>query len=243
MRTIRIYQDGKYQVGDKLFLTEEAGHHVGVVLRMHVGERFILFDGNNHEYRVEINEVHKKKVMVSVLDDQAVNRESSLIIHLAQAISKGERMELVVQKAVELGVASIIPLITERLALKQQEERWEKKQRQWQAIAIAACEQCGRNQIPTVNYPLSLSLFLQQQQQGQINFVLDPTSSKHWRDYQRPAGPISLLVGPEGGFSEPEIEQIVAAPSLPLNLGPRILRTETAAIAGISILQALWGDL
>lgn len=242
MREVRIYQPGDFEVGESLLLSEEAGQHVGLVLRMRIGEKLTLFHGDNREFSAEITAIHKKKVTVSLLSANNVNRESPLAIHLAQGISKGEKMALVVQKAVELGVASITPLITERCAQKMDLERMEKKRSQWQAIALSACEQCGRNTIPIIHPVISLSHYLQQHQ-PRFRFVLQPETTNSWRDYEHPSTEMALVIGPEGGLSPSEMEQIEKAGFASLNLGPRVLRTETAAIAGLSILQAVWGDL
>ncbi|CDZ76198.1 Ribosomal RNA small subunit methyltransferase E [Legionella massiliensis] len=242
MREIRIYQAGSFSPGQTLELTPEAGQHVGVVLRMQPGDKITLFCGDNREFDTCLVSVHKKKVMVRIDAAREVSRESSRVIHLAQAISKGERMELVMQKAVELGVTSISPIITARSVVKLDPERMDKKLAQWQAIVIAACEQSGRNQVPQVKKPLVLDEFLQKNDPG-LHFVLDPRESKTWRDYNFGQAELSLLIGPEGGFSKEELEQVFAAGFNPLNLGPRVLRTETAAIAALSVLQAVCGDL
>ncbi|MGQ3890749.1 16S rRNA (uracil(1498)-N(3))-methyltransferase [Legionella sp. CNM-4043-24] len=242
MRTIRIYQAGHYETGDSFLLSEDAGQHVGVVLRMQVGDELTLFRGDNQEFSAVISAVHKKKVEVSISAGQVVDRESPRRIHLAQAISKGERMELVVQKAVELGVASITPLITERCAVKRQDERMEKKNQQWQAIAVAACEQSGRNIVPRIHPAQSLDAFLASERPTQ-NFILYPKAGKSWRDYAWTESDIGLVIGPEGGLSTDEINRLLALDYAPLSLGPRVLRTETAAIAALSVLQAVCGDL
>jgi len=242
MRTIRIYQPGDYQTGDTFLLNEDAGQHVGVVLRMQADERLTLFCGDNREFSARISSVHKKKVQVEITAEQLVNRESPRAIHLAQAISKGERMEFVVQKAVELGVTSIAPIITERCAVKRQDDRLEKKNLQWQAIAVAACEQSGRNMVPRIHPTVSLETYLASRRPT-LNFVLHPTAGKSWRDYDLTQTDTGLLIGPEGGLTADEIEQLLALDFSPLSLGPRILRTETAAIAALSVLQALGGDL
>lgn len=242
MREIRIYQIGPYSTGQTIELSPEAGQHVGVVLRMQPGEKITLFCGNNREFDATLIAVHKKKVIVKITDAREVSRESSKNIHLAQAISKGERMEFVMQKAVELGVASITPVLTARSVVKLDPARMEKKLAQWQAIVIAACEQSGRNQIPKVKTPLALEEYLRANE-GQLNFVLDPRGAKSWRNYQFIQPEIALLIGPEGGFSEQELAQVFAADFQPLCLGPRILRTETAAIVALSVLQAVCGDL
>lgn len=242
MRIIRIYQPGDYAPGQTIELTADAGQHVGVVLRMSAGDSLCLFSGDNHEYEAQISSVHKKKVCVTISSKHEVNRESPRIIHLAQAISKGERMEMVMQKAVELGVASISPIITSRSVVRLDQDRMEKKRMQWQSIAIAACEQSGRNKIPLVNNVILLDEFLTQQTAA-LKFVLHPKKSKTWRDYHFSQAELALLIGPEGGFDAKELEQIFAAGFNPLCLGPRVLRTETAAISALSVLQAVAGDL
>ena len=242
MREIRIYQAGTYSPGQSFELSFEAGQHVGVVLRMQVGDKLTLFCGDNREFIATISTVHKKKVSVTVLTEQEVNRESPRAIHLAQAISKGERMEFVIQKAVELGVKSVRPLITARSVVKLDEARLEKKMAQWQAIAIAACEQSGRNVVPVIKPVLTLDNYLQQVG-ASLKFVLDPMESKTWRDYDFKQEELSLLIGPEGGLSPEELQQLLLAGFNPLCLGPRVLRTETAAIVALSVLQAICGDL
>ena len=242
MRTIRIYQTGPYDTGCAVELTTTASQHVGVVLRMQPGEQLTLFCGDNREFSATISTVHKKKVVVMINEVQVVSRESPRSIHLAQAISKGERMELVIQKAVELGAASITPILTTHCVVRLDAERLAKKQAQWQAIAIAACEQCGRNQLPIIHFACSLDTYLQQCQ-ALTKLVLHPATTTSWRDYPFTNGDIALLIGPEGGLSNEEVDLAKAMQFQPVCLGPRILRTETAAIAMISVIQAISGDL
>lgn len=242
MRTIRIYQSGHYVAEEMISLTEEAGQHVGVVLRMRQHEKLILFNGHNVECDAEIVSVHKRHVKVLIHQVREVSRESPLVIHLVQAISKGERMEWVVQKATELGVHTIHPVITQHGAYKLDESRLIKKQQQWQSIAIAACEQCGRNQLPIIASAMTLDAFLQGRALRDA-YVLEPYSGKPVREYSRPVHELTLMIGPEGGFSQPELANVLAAGASPLTFGPRILRTETAAICGLSVVQATWGDL
>ncbi|WP_058534144.1 16S rRNA (uracil(1498)-N(3))-methyltransferase [Legionella saoudiensis] len=242
MRTVRIYQPGDYQSGQLLELSPEASQHVGIVLRMQAGEPLTLFCGDNREFAATIHTVKKKQVMVMIDAIAEVNKESPLPIHLAQAISKGERMELVMQKAVELGVSSITPIITERCVVKLDKERMAKKLHQWQSIVIAACEQSGRNTVPQVHQPLSLAQYIQEVQ-AELKLILHPGTSKTWRDYTFGKENISLLIGPEGGLSNDEMSMACAQGFQPLSLGPRILRTETAAITVLSVLQAVGGDL
>lgn len=242
MRKIRIYQPGVYQSGDCFELSAEAGQHVGVVLRKQPGDQIVLFSGDDREFDAVIMQVHKKRVEIKITAVREQSCESPRAIHLAQAISKGERMEFVIQKAVELGVRSICPVITGRSVVKLDKERMEKKQAQWQAIAIAACEQSGRNFVPSVYSPLGLSAYLETCGQT-MNFVLDPRGAKTWRDYDFASNELGLLIGPEGGFSDEELNQIITAGFHPLCLGPRVLRTETAAITALGVLQAVCGDL
>lgn len=242
MRAVRIYQSGIYHKGQLLELSPEASQHVGVVLRMQVGEHITLFCGDDREFDATIEAVKKKQVTVVIGSIKDVSRESSLAIHLAQAISKGERMELVMQKAVELGVASITPIITERCVVKLDKERMTKKLLQWQAIVIAACEQSGRNTVPIVHPSVTLEHYVGEAQ-AQLKLILHPGEDKNWKDY--PIGPsaIALLIGPEGGLSDNEVQFARKHGFQSLSLGPRILRTETAAIAALSLLQAVGGDL
>lgn len=242
MREIRIYQPGDYQSGQLLELSPEAGQHVAVVLRMQPGEILTLFCGDNREFTTSIDTVKKKHVIVRVGVVQEISRESPLTVHLAQAISKGDRMELVMQKSVELGVASITPLITERCAVKLDKERMAKKLHQWQAIVIAACEQSGRNKVPVVYQPVTLEHYVKEAQ-AKLKFILHPDCNTTWRDYPLGQSDIALIIGPEGGLSVDEITSAYHYEFLPLSLGPRVLRTETAAITALSVLQAVGGDL
>lgn len=240
---MRIYQPGEYAPGESIELSPSAAQHVGVVLRMQAGDKLTLFSGNNKEFVAIITHSQRKNIKVTILETYLVSRESPQVIHLGQAVSKGERMEWVIQKATELGVTSITPVITARCSLKLDRARMEKKLAQWRAIAIAACEQCGRNQLPIINPPMQLHHYLQKKN-GELALVLVPDSDKRWQSYQAITAPaVALLVGPEGGFAKNEQEAILAAYFQALSLGPRILRTETAAIAALSILQALYGDL
>jgi len=243
VKTIRIYQAGDYQPGSAIKLSEEAGQHVGVVLRMQPGEKLTLFPGDNREFDAVITSVNKKKVVVEIVSEAEISRESPLSIDLAQGISKGDRMELVVQKAVELGVHSITPVISSRCVIKLDKQRIEKKRAQWQSIAIAACEQSGRNLIPVIHPVFTFEAYLTNSQH-RFKFILEPGAEKKWRNYPLDSGhAVSLLIGPEGGFSTEEILQARQAGFADLSLGPRVLRTETAAITAISVLQAAYGDL
>jgi len=242
VKSVRIYQPGDYAPGSSISLSPQAVQHVSVVLRMKAGEKIIIFNDTNYEYQALILSADKKKVLVKILASTYADRESSLLIQLAPSICKGERMEWMVQKAVELGVTSIQPLVSERCVVKLDKKRMEKKQAQWMAIAISACEQCARNRLPDIHPAVPFSEFVQQKRQG-MKFILNPLAEKNWREYSLTSKQLTLTVGPEGGFNESEITMAEHAGFSSLSMGPRILRAETAAITGVSLLQAVFGDL
>ena len=243
MRSTRIYHPEVLNEGQSADLSPEASHHVAVVLRFGLGEQLTMFDGQNIEYRVEIIDLNKKKVRVMVIQKTQVSRESSLKLHLAQGIAKGERWTFSLQKAVELGVTDITPLWTQHVAYKWEKKLDDKKMQQWQDIIISACEQSGRTQIPTL-HPMQRFEDFVQQCPSSNRFILQPLSGHHWRVLPWNAGmDATLLIGPEGGFNEAEYQQALKAGFRGLTLGPRILRTETAVVSALSLLQALYGDL
>lgn len=245
-RFIRIYHPGEYAPTEEVLLSPASSHHLVVVLRRTMGEIVTLFDGKNHEYQAVVIGDNKNRVKVRIDSCKAVNRESPRMIHLVQAISKGDRMDFVVQKAVELGVSSIYPVISQHCVIRQDEMRFMKKQKQWQAIAVAACEQSGRNTVPTIHPICSLLEFLKEYtelQSKSLKWILDTKQQHSWRDYTFPDSEMMLLIGPEGGFTSDEVALALEAQFQPLSLGPRILRTETAALAALSVLQAVSGDL
>ena len=242
MRTIRIYQPGHHQLGQTLTLTEAAAQHVGLVLRLPEGANITLFCGDNYEYQANITSIHKKRIQVCIETATLVNRESPRGIHLAQGIAKGDKMEWIIQKAVELGVASITPIVTDRSVVRLDANRLEKKQQQWQAISISACEQSGRNHIPNIHPASSFEHFLQHSS-AQFKWMLSPQAQQSWPELQETSAELALLVGPEGGFSPQELTYAQQHQVQGICLGPRILRTETAAITAVGILQMLYGDL
>lgn len=242
MRIPRIYQVGDFEPEQIITLSPHASQHVGRVLRMKAGEKVIIFTGNNYQYLATIINDNKRSIDVKINDKNLVNRESNLSIHLAQCISKSDKMEFVVQKAVELGVNSITPILSERCNVHLDAKRMEKKQHQWQEIAISACEQSGRNTIPLIANPCKIQEYMQICK-TKNKFILEPTTNFSWRNYPNLSDEISLLIGPEGGLTNDEVLNSRKFNFNPLNLGPRILRTETASISIISIMQALYGDL
>jgi len=243
MHITRIFYPKDLSVGQSVVLAKEAAHHVLTVLRFKIGDKFVLFDGKHHEYLVSVISMQKKQVEVNVDSKSVCNRESPLKIHLAQGVAKGERWTYSLQKAVELGVAEITPLWTQHVAYKWEKKIDEKKLEQWNAVLIAACEQSGRTQIPQLN-PICLFDEFIQQNVDENKIILQPEVGLHWKDLSwNPKMPVSLLIGPEGGFSELEYQQAIRFGFQGMTLGPRVLRTETAVVSGLTILQALYGDL
>jgi len=239
----RIYQPVPLAAHSTLQLDEKASHHLARVLRANVGEAVILFNGQGGEYHATISAINKKTVQVTIHQFVKREAESSLSIHLAQGISRGEKMDFVIQKAVELGVKKITPLITERCTVKLDNDRSEKRQQHWQAIAVSACEQCGRNQIPEIAPTQSLASWLATVK-DQNNFVLSPHVTDRLPDHlPEKNAEVILLIGPEGGLSENEIQLSYKQNFMPLSLGPRVLRTETAPLVALTILQHQFGDL
>jgi 16S rRNA (uracil1498-N3)-methyltransferase len=241
MRTSRIYVDMPLQAGCVLSLPAEAAHHLVVVLRAKVGQPVTLFNNTGIEAQCEITRADKKQLEVRVDALDRVERESPLRIHLAIGISRGERMDFVLQKSTELGVHSITPLFCERTEVKLAEDRLQKKVGQWQKIIIGACEQSGRAILPVLHAPTSMDLCLKEDASAQ-RFVLHHRSDNTLAQQQEKPVSVLLLVGPEGGLSDSEICQAQQAGCEALTLGSRVLRTETAPLAALSVLQYRWGD-
>ena len=242
MRIPRIFTAQPLAVGSSIQLEEGAARHLSSALRMSAGQNIILFNGRGGEYSAELTEVKKGKVRVAVNDFSDRDLESPLKIHLAIGISRGERMDWIVQKATELGVTEITPLFTERCEVKLSGERLEKKTRHWQQIAISACEQSQRNTVPMINPATAIDQYLVGAGNG-LKLVLHHRTEKRLAEMTNSHNNIVLLVGPEGGLSDREIDNAIKYNFSALALGPRVLRTETAPLAAISILQSLWGDM
>jgi 16S rRNA (uracil1498-N3)-methyltransferase len=240
----RLYFPGDIADHGECRVTAGQAHHVMHVLRLPVGAPLTLFDGRGVEFPALIKRIDKSGLTLTVTGRNAVSRESPLDILLAQGISSGERMDYTVQKCVELGVTAIQPLMTQRSVVRLTAERAERRVAHWQSVTAAACEQCGRNVLPVVLPPLSLMKWLGEPvPANSVRFLLSPyAAATPLRDRHRPLGRVTLLVGPEGGWSDDEIEAALSSGFLPLALGPRVLRTETAAVAALAALQALWGD-
>ncbi|WP_305909543.1 16S rRNA (uracil(1498)-N(3))-methyltransferase [Methylomarinum sp. Ch1-1] len=241
MRVSRIYVADDLIVGKRLELQDEAAHYVRTVLRLKKGLDIILFNGQGGEYLGRFEEVSRKKVVVDVLEFSDRSVESSLEIVFGLGISRGDRMDWAVQKAVELGVNHMTPLLTERCVIKFKDEE-KKRQRliHWRNIAQHAAEQSGRTLLPHMSVVDELSLWVEGQQG--LRIFLDPYAKQSLSDLPAGNGKVTLLSGPEGGFSEQERDIAVQAGFIPVRLGQRILRTETAALAALSAVQTLWGD-
>jgi 16S rRNA (uracil1498-N3)-methyltransferase len=241
MRTIRLYQPGPLTPGQSVALCEDAANHAGKVLRMQAGEALELFNGDGNNYAAVIIEVGKKQLVVDIQSSSENPIESPLKLHLGQGISRGDRMDFAIQKAVELGVSEITPLFTERCGVKLDADRLEKKREQWQKIVISACEQSGRSVVPPVHMPVTLEKWLGQADNC-LKLTLDPWTSATIKQLS-PTDRLRLVIGPEGGFSDREVAATTLAGFQPVRLGPRVLRTETAALTAIAALQLQLGDL
>lgn len=242
MRIPRVYLACPLQHNAVVTLDENAANHVARVLRLKPGAQLILFNGEGGEYRAVLERSNKLQVEARVGEFVDRETESPLPITLAQGVSRGERMDYTIQKAVELGVTRIVPVFSRRSVVSLQGERLDKRVRRWQGVAESACEQCGRNRVPPVWEAISVDEWLQRDD-GALKLILHPDAPLDLFGMAPPAGPVSLLIGPEGGFAPEEITQAQAAGYIGLRLGPRILRTETAAMVALSALQMLWGDL
>ena len=244
MQVPRLHVDMPLVAGGRITLPETAGHHVSRVLRLGAGDALTVFDGRGGEYRATLVRVSRAAVMVDVGVHDPVERESALAVELGQGICKGDRMDLVVQKATELGVRTIRPIVCERTVVKLDAARAERRMAHWRAIAVHAAQQSGRTRVPEVAGVEDLGAWLARAGAGPA-FVLSPHAGASLSDLA-PSGPgesVRLLVGPEGGLSPREVERAGATGFAGLRLGPRVLRTETAALVALAALQARWGDL
>lgn len=240
----RIYFPGAILVHGVCVLAPDQVHHVARVLRLGVGDAVVLFDGRGNEHSAAITQIAKSSVTLRVGAACAVNRESPLAVALAQGISSGERMDFTIQKAVELGVAAIRPLASSRSVVRLDAARALKRAAHWQAVAVAACEQCGRNTVPQVLPVMDFTDWLahEAQQAVALRVLLSPEGQVALGEVSRPSGRVTLLAGPEGGLSPQEQQDARGTGFTPVRLGPRTLRTETAALAALSAMQTLWGD-
>jgi len=241
MRISRLYVDQPLAIQDTIQLNEESAHYLRSVLRIKKNHLVILFNGQGGEYQGKVSEVSRKSVLINLLSFNDNSIESPLNITLGIGISRGERMEFAIQKSVELGVHKISPLLTEHCSVKINADKKQKKIDHWQKISQNAAEQCGRTAIPLVSSIDSFQRWVINQ--SGLKVFLDPFSDTALSQLQPNDKQVTLLAGPEGGFSEQEREIAKAAGFIPIRLGPRVLRTETSALAALTAVQLLWGDL
>ncbi len=242
MRKIRFFSEAKLAPGAEVKLSDNAAIHAMRVLRMNEGDTAVLFNGDGFDYACRLTAVKKSAVFAKVTGREAVENESPLNITLLQGISGGDRMDYTIQKAVELGVRHIQPIATERSVVKLNQARAEKRLAHWQGVVVSACEQCGRAVVPSVAMPLRLSEWLASHPEAANRLLLNPVGARRLADFDQPSGEIQLLIGAEGGLSQSEIDMAVAHGFASVVLGPRVLRTETAALTAMSVMQVLWGD-
>ena len=242
MRISRFFLPQPLSPGATIQLADESAHYLRTVLRLKKGADLVVFNGEGGEYPANLLEAHKDAVKLLLGPLNPRETESPLPIALGLGISRGERMDLAIQKAVELGVSAITPLFTERCVVQLDgDARKVQRLRHWRKIAQSACEQCGRNRVPEIFEPLKLEEWVVRQ--NGLRLFLDPGGTKALRELPRPHGPICLLSGPEGGFTGVERKTATKAEFIAIRLGPRVLRTETAALAALTAIQTLWGDM
>ncbi len=243
MSTLRLFSPIQVRANASLSLGDEQARYVGRVLRLRPGDALTVFDGNGGEYSATVGKVTKQELNLSVGEHLARDTESPLRIRLVQGISRGERMDLVIQKATELGVHRISPVLTDFSVVKLSPIRAAKRLLHWKKIAQSACEQCERNLLPAIDEPQELvDWFADNENPDHPQLVLRADASDAMPEIDMPGRDLTILIGPEGGFSDAEHERAAAAGLHAVSLGPRVLRTETAALAALSIAQATWGD-
>lgn len=244
MREIRFFVNVPLVPGRTLALPQEASRHALRVLRLKAGDGVTLFNGNGQEYHARLTSADPRAASVDVESVDAPERESPLRITLIQSLARGEKMDWIIQKATELGVARIWPVSSERSEVRLDGTRGEKRLDHWRAVAIAACEQCGRNVLPEISPPeaLAATLAADPANDTQTRWMLHPGGATRLRNAKPATADVVLAVGPEGGFGDNDLDMLRQAGFRALALGPRVLRTETAGLAAIAALQARCGD-
>ncbi|MDH5621054.1 MAG: 16S rRNA (uracil(1498)-N(3))-methyltransferase [Gammaproteobacteria bacterium] len=240
----RLFVSGALSNGAEIELDGDQSRYLGKVLRARVGDRVAIFNGEGPEWPATILRISRNSVCLTLGESVEAGTESPLRIHLVQGISRGERMDIVVQKATELGVKRITPVLTEFGVVKLDPERAEKRREHWQRIAASACEQSGRTRPPLIDTPLSLKAwFGAKPASTDTELILTPLAATPLASLVAPKTKVCVLIGPEGGFSETEYGDAEVSGFTAVSLGPRVLRTESAAIATLSVLQSMWGDM
>lgn len=236
----RIHCDLRLGPGAQFSLAPEAANHVGKALRLKLGDRITVFDGRGGEYEATLTRMENSRVDVKTGAFRDVERESPFAPGLVQGLPEGDKMDWVIQKAVELGVGWLQPIVCDRSVVRLSPERALKREAHWRRVAISACEQCGRNRVPEVRPTLAFMAWIALPGEG-TRWLLAPGAAA-LSAQAKPAGGVELLVGPEGGLSERELDLATHKGFVPVGLGPRVLRTETAPLAALAAMQALWGD-
>ncbi|MCP5143538.1 MAG: 16S rRNA (uracil(1498)-N(3))-methyltransferase [Gammaproteobacteria bacterium] len=238
----RIYTDQALTTGEVITIDGIAAHHLINVLRKSSGEPVTLFNGRGGEYPGKVRDSDRRSVQIEIGTCIEPGTESSLDITLVQGISRAERMDYTIQKAVELGVRRIVPLTTDRSVVKLDARRAAQRLQHWQAIIISACEQSGRTTVPVLDEVTSLNRWLEHDDPSRCRLMLQPSASQALSSMPAPTGGVTLYIGPEGGFGPVEQQALQSAGCTAVALGPRILRTETAALVAMSVLQSRFGD-
>lgn len=242
MRLTRLFVQMALAPDSTVELPADTAAHMVRVLRARSGDALILFNGDGCEYVGSIDAIRGTRVSVTLTQGGAVDRESPLQVVLVQAIPRGDRMDFVIQKATELGVARIVPVLSARSVVRLNESQYESKLDHWRGVATSACEQCGRNRIPNIDTPLELLNHLGEPSGIAQRWMLDPESQSTART-REPFTEVEVTIGPEGGFSPEELDAMRIAGLQGIRLGPRVLRTETAALAALTFLQTRFGDM
>jgi len=253
VRLTRVFVEGELQSGSVVELPRETGAHLAKVLRARSGDEVVLFNGDGREFTGAVEKVQGSRVSASIGAARTIDRESPFQLTLVQCVPRGDRMDFIVQKATELGVVHIIPVLSQRSVVRLDEGQAASKQLHWRAVAVSACEQCGRNRLPSVAAPQPLLNYLGALAQGNdsLRLVLEPERARRTERGARSIDIASsqsvslaeIAIGPEGGFAPEELEAFDLSSFSRVSLGPRVLRTETAAIAAIVVLQARFGDM
>ncbi|MCA0297600.1 MAG: 16S rRNA (uracil(1498)-N(3))-methyltransferase [Proteobacteria bacterium] len=243
MRLTRCYVALPLQAGTRVVLPELVANHLARVLRLREGDACVLFNGDGQDHDGRIASIGKREVVVELQASRAVDNESPLHVTLLQGIARGEKMDLILQKATELGVAAVVPVMAERTEVKLDAERTEKRMAHWRSVIASACEQSGRARLPTLSAPAALAEAARIVQADATKLTLDPTGDVSLATLQIVGGAVVVAIGPEGGWSPRDRDTLSATGFTGLRLGPRILRTETAGLAAIAALQSRFGDL
>jgi 16S rRNA (uracil1498-N3)-methyltransferase len=240
-RTVpRFFAPVRLSLGAEIELPERVARHCAV-LRLRSGDAVVLFNGEGGEFSAELTRVSRGDSRACVISQQTPERESPLAIALAQCVSSGDRMDITLQKSTELGVSRIVPIASERSVVRLSSDRADRRVAHWRNVVISACEQCGRNHVPEVTAITDFAAFLCQVASDELRLLLAPDSERDLKQLE-PPGRVTLLVGPEGGLAPEERQRAETSGFVPIRFGPRILRTETAPLAAIAAMQALWGD-